>query len=527
MNLKNVAVALVSSLGLGVAVGVTSFAVKEDNSISAVKAATTTCTFRVSKDELSGWGGVGSWGLYAWHSSTPITDSLDNCYSNMTLNGSYYTKSITYSDSIDGVILLFKQNSDKWKSQDITVSGGFKYGGLYTLSYKSWISDSDGNGHKVFSTNISDNSSDPVFSLIGSYGSNNWNADDDMTINTTTKTATLNSVVMEKGDAFKIRYNHAWDISYGWSNANGHISITDPQNRGESCLADANDGNNIEVLHNGTYNFSLNYSTGVLTITGTRAASDSAVAFEMFVSRGGAAFAPTEMALKGGSETEYMVTTDLVAGDKIYFKFGANYYHYSDFKENEGTTKGTQFGSDNDGNIVAFYNANYTIYVESATGSNHGAWFQYNSVSSAQIRANVISYATYFNNQVGGACKDDGSTTISELQTAWTNVKTRYDNSPDGGIKTSIAAATDSDENANVATFVEKYARVYYLRGSSLSSQGGDFLSKGITPRSSYVAGVKVENNNSNSASIVVVIITCVAISAVGGYFLLRKKKEN
>ena len=359
----------------------------------------------------------------------------------------------------------------------------------------------------------------PVFSLIGSYSTYDWDNDEDFVVNEATTTATLNSVVLEKGNSVKIRKNHDWGTAYGWSHANGHINITDSLSRGEDCFGEG-ETNNLAVLHNGTYNFSLNYSTGVLTITGERAATDSTVAFQLFVSSNGGAFAPEAMALKEGSSTEYMITRDFLAGDKFYIQFGSSYYHYSDFKDNEGTIKGKQF-IESSGNVLALYSGNYTVYFETDnTGSNFGGWLQYNSVSAAQIRSNVISYAQYFNSEVGGACKNDGSTVVSELQAAWTNVKTRYDNAPANDVRTAIAAATNADENADVVTFVEKYAKVYHLRGSELASQGGDFLAKGIESNINVAYEAKKDNYY------VIVIAAIATISAAGLFLVIRRRKE-
>lgn len=526
MKIKHFFIGAGVSLALALGVGA-GLAMKNEKPVE-VNAASVSCTFRVASTELSSWGNVSDWGIYAWHGTTPILSSFDNCYGNMSLSDGYYSKQVSYTDTIDGVILLFKQSTQKWRSTDITISGGFTDGGLYTLSYNAWVNDDDGNGRKTFSANITDETADPVYSLIGDYTGYDWETDQDMTVDTTTTTATLNNVPMAKGNSFKIRKDHAWTTTYGWSAANGHENVTDPLNRGELCFGDAGGyDHNIAVLHNGTYNFSLNYSTGVLSITGTRDASDSSIPFEIYISNGGA-YTPTEMALKAGSDTEYMITRDFAAGEKFYLKFGSSYYHYSDFKENEGTIKGIQFIADGQ-DAKALYSGNYTIYFETASGNNYGGWFQYNSVSSAQVRENVVAYAKYFNTEVGGACDIQGKTTvISNLQTAWSNVKTRFDNAPANDIRTAIKAATASDTDEDVAEFVEKYASVYELRGNSLGTQGGDFLQKGITPKGAGLTVFGFNSNESNNSSMWIIAAVAVAsLVAVGGFFFIRKRKEN
>ena len=390
-----------------------------------------------------------------------------------------------------------------------------KTAGYYTASLNSDKS-------KISFTSVT-----PVFSLIGSFSGHNWDYDEHMTVDTTAHTATLNSVELAKGDVFKVRAFDQWAEEYGWSNASEHISVTDAWSRGQDCFG--GDNGNIAVLHDGTYNLVLNYSTYELAITGARAEYDTEVNFRIFISSdGGSTYVPTVMDLKSGSTTEYVITRDFVAGEKFYFRFGSYYYHYNNIKDT-CTLKGTQFVADGQDTKV-LYSANYTIYFETSTeGNNFGGWLQYNSVSSAQVRENVIAYAKYFNTEVGGACDIQGKTTvISNLQTAWSNVKTRFDNAPANDIRTAIKAATASDTDEDVAEFVEKYASVYELRGNSLGTQGGDFLQKGITPKGAGLTVFGFNSNESNNSSMWIIAAVAVAsLVAVGGFFFIRKRKEN
>ena len=389
--------------------------------------------------------------------------------------------------------------------------------------YDTWVVGTTDANEKTISWQIRPEATIPEFSLIGTFGGSNWDDDEDFTVDSTTTTATLTNFTLAKGEAFKVRKNHAWTTTYGWSNANGHINISDALERDEECLGSANSDNNIAVLHDGTYSFSLNYSTGVLSITGTRATNDSDVVFEIYISSdGGTTYNASEMELKSGSTTEYMITRDFVAGEKFYFKFGSYYYHYSDIKAT-CTLLGTQFVA-NGQDCEALYNANYTIYYETDDSEdNYGGWLQYNSVNETQVRLNVISYAKYFNEQIEGVCDEQGvSTVISDLQTAWANVKTRFDNAPADSIRTAIKAATAADENDDVAEFVAKYASVYYLRGSSLSSQGGDFLLTGITPKARISFGTISKENNT---MLLIVIASSISLIAVGGFFFLKRKQ--
>lgn len=375
-------------------------------------------------------------------------------------------------------------------------------------------------------TSISFAAIDPEFGLIGSFAGHEWNYDETMVVNTTAKTATLSSFALAKGDVFKVRAFGQWAEEYGWDNASGHISVTDEWDRGEDCFG--HDSQNITVLHDGTYSIVLNYSTYELSITGARAEYDTEVTFRIFISNdGGSSYVPTTMELKPESSTEYMLTRDFAAGELFYFRFGSYYYHYSDLKDGCALADKQFVQTGEDGE--ALYHGNYTVYFETEAGDSWGLWLQYNSVSSAQERSNVISYATYFNDQVGGVCDPQGQTTvISDLQTAWSNVKAKYDNAPTDGIRNAIKAATGEDENAEVSEFVGKYNSVYYLRGSSLSSQGGDFLAKEITPKSSVgMPTIVGADSQSNPLVIIIAISGGAVLALIGGYFYFRKRKED
>lgn len=508
--------ALASLLALGVGAGLSA---TKENVAQKAEAATATTVFCAITDAQLGSNASMKLNIN-YKGDGDDWDALDMQDTGATYDGKKVFV-CNFTDKYDGLGAIQFQvyRSGEWADQD------------QVFGTKQWTSPSTYNNKlRVYKGSDWVEGFNPIqsLSLIGAYGEYNWDHDEALTIND--GVATLNSVVLAKGDTLKIRANAAWAYTYGWSNANGHISTTDEWSRGEDCFADAGSDNNIAVLHDGTYNFSLNISSGVLTITGARAQYDTELCVQIWISNGGA-YVPTNMALKPESTTEYLITRDFVAGEKFYFKFGAGYYHYSEVKDG-CSLKGTQFvAAGND--IQALYNGNYTIYYETQEGGNYGAWLQYNSTSAAQIRANVISFATYFNDQVGGACDDqggDGSESyISGVQTAWQNASTRFTNSPNDDVKDAIKEATASDEDNEVKEFVGKYNKVYYLRGSVLGSHGGDFLAKGITPKSSTTfAPISLENSGSNNTMLIVVItISAIALIGVGAYFYLRKRKED
>lgn len=533
MKKRNLFITLGLALGLGVAATAGLAQGKEAVEVDA----TSSCTFKVDKNELSSWGGVGSWGLYAWYNETPIIDSFDNCYGNMTLSGDYYSITVNYSDGIDGAILLFKQNTQPWRSNDITIAGGFKADGTYVLSYGAWVNDNDGNGRKTFSANIEDASIAPTYSLVGMIGGvNHWEVDHDLVWNGDETIATLSNISLLKGDAVKIRKNHSWVVSYGWNFVKDNISVTDEWSEAReagdtACFTyeeSATDSANINVLHDGVYTFTYTKSTNTFSISGTRNENDSDVIAKIAISADGtSSYEEIDMELKQGSTTEYLITRNFTAGEVFYIRFGTRYYHYEHFKGGDTSLKGKQFVANGE-DIKALYSANYTIYFETDTSSEQfGGWLQFNSVYAAQIADNLVRYAQYFNSTIKGVCDPQGKdTVISDLQSAWQSVYTRYNNAP-ADVKTAIAGATESYDDTDVKEFVAKYASVYRLRGAELGTYGGDFLGKNITPIPSHTFMPSVFDENSNSLNAFVIItIAAMALVTLGGVFLLRRKEN-
>lgn len=95
-------------------------------------------------------------------------------------------------------------------------------------------------------------------SIIGKIGEEDWDNDHDMTI--TAGIATISDLALAAGDEFKIRANHDWAVSYGYS----ELDIQDD----DIAVAFGNKGGNIKVIYGGTYNISFNLSTGKIDITG-------------------------------------------------------------------------------------------------------------------------------------------------------------------------------------------------------------------------------------------------------------------
>ena len=94
--------------------------------------------------------------------------------------------------------------------------------------------------------------------LVGTTGG--WDNDVYFTLNG--HVATLSNVVLATDAEFKIRADHSWDVSWGYAN----VTLTC-----EEGVYDAfeNKDGNFKVVWGGTFNFTFNYVTRQLTVSGT------------------------------------------------------------------------------------------------------------------------------------------------------------------------------------------------------------------------------------------------------------------
>ena len=141
----------------------------------------------------------------------------------------------------------------------------------------------------------------------------------------------------------------------------------------------------------------------------------------------------------------------------------------------------------------------------------------------------AITYATNFLN--ANVCGTNDNTKASASvwaaqYSAWTQINSGAQNILKNG-----AANADSDDM--IQKCLAKYDRVQYLYyNTNERDTYNDFMlrvSNGkVTPRSgnSLILGKTLLGENTNTVAIIV-IISMVSVTAIGGYFFLRKRKEN
>ena len=159
------------------------------------------------------------------------------------------------------------------------------------------------------------------------------------------------------------------------------------------------------------------------------------------------------------------------------------------------------------------------VYYNNVTPEmNQGGFVDYNSYIEAR------TFAEAFNTALEAVCDADGNTVAADLASAWSTQATAFTSlkAVEQAHLTNATAKTTSS-----ATAVELCAAKYdYILGKYGTSTLSNFMNRTVAASSANV-GLRTIVVDSNSALMIVVITAFVSVTFVGGYFFLRKKKEN
>ena len=152
-------------------------------------------------------------------------------------------------------------------------------------------------------------------------------------------------------------------------------------------------------------------------------------------------------------------------------------------------------------------------------------------------QAAVVAFAQYMNTQMNGSkvCTGD----MTNLGTAWGNVSSKYTELFGSGTSLSsselayakkmlksASASWNADHDSDEKYCLERAMRTYEWCVSNYSGTCTAFMSDVRTVSSAKYNPISSIGNNGNTIAIITVI-SLISVSAVGGYFLLRKRKED
>ncbi len=171
-------------------------------------------------------------------------------------------------------------------------------------------------------------------------------------------------------------------------------------------------------------------------------------------------------------------------------------------------------------NNVTVTNAGvYTIVLQ----KNNDVWdYTFTGSLPAEYVA-AVEFCDDFKTSMGKYCPvtgSDGNKGLAKLESEWSDFANRFNNASFANSRPYLTDANPSD-----ATFIEFQERYDSIMGdyySSLSSY--NFLGRSYTPANTTIEMV---NNQTNTVAVVVIIISTISLVALGGFFFIKRKKEN
>ena len=164
-------------------------------------------------------------------------------------------------------------------------------------------------------------------------------------------------------------------------------------------------------------------------------------------------------------------------------------------------------------------------YLSSSTAS------LYKMDATAAINTEVSNFVSGFDSAVGGVCDYDGlDTNVSALNSAWTAQATAFKSlSVDAqGILANTTYTHDAETAGSTADIIDRYDYVYGKYSASLTK--GDFMNRADAGTLVSYSSPRIDllgvSDNTN-AIVIVVITSMLGLTAIGGYFFLRKRKEQ
>ena len=271
------------------------------------------------------------------------------------------------------------------------------------------------------------------------------------------------------------------------------------------------DNGNAKVVNSGSYTVSVNVTNSKYTFVANDFTTPSAVIYYSNGTTGEVSSYNSE-----NQQSEFTVTFE--ANQEFVIRVTNSFGTFFWGNENVDTSSGSAHAASlmQQGSLketgIHYIKVNQTKVYSVYAKDNTSIWIQV-----ANDGTQAAAWATYFLNNVG--CHADGSA----LPEGWSLVAARYETLPSTAKTTYLVngkADEHSDKEVERALARYDYAVTHhseltrFIAGRSISA----------APRITFTLG----NVSNNSNTIVIIsIVSVISVSAVGGFFLLRKRKEN
>lgn len=518
MNLKNLVIGLVSSLGLGVAVGaasltVNSYDVKETKAAGASLAAGTVI-YLDTGGQNKGWyadnANVYAWTWYSTSSwEKPVYDSVSGMYK------------FTLASAANGITLLREDSSaparsgtnwgsgNGWNKCDAEFVSGkncLNCKSVGTFSSSSW---------SVYTAPINTTLEVNFSSAVPSYakilipgGFNSWSStisniemtrvtDTKFTYNLTNVTPQTfeYKVVAVYSDASSLNYDHGIDTS--------NQSIT---------LQSSNNNQTVTLGNTRSYNFATNMPEPVAD--GAYLRGDWTNGWETSGQRSATVIT---------ANTKYSIE-NVVLGDDgtvkmvIYTNHNLTWCQPNNVTSTDSTNYPVSKPSDGMGgyNVKVAKAGTYTITIT----KNNDKWdYEFEGTSNPNLEA-ADAFCAAFKTAMNLNCPATGTNkTTSDVKNAWENQASNY-NDLDGAVK---AYLLDNDTtDSHISEFQERYDSIFGAYGTSLSLS--DFLGRHPSQLNMKNPLNAINDDTAAAAPIMIATTGVITLTAVGGYFFIKKK---
>ena len=187
-----------------------------------------------------------------------------------------------------------------------------------------------------------------------------------------------------------------------------------------------------------------------------------------------------------------------------------------------------RYFASNQTSIYLYKYTNEIIHHDAVISTTHYA----NQMEHFDAQKAVVTFAKYMNDTMNGTNVCSG--TFANLESAWDDVADKYDELFGSGTslnETELAWAKNMLKYASAewgseaeAACVEKAMKTYEW---CVSKHKLDPFMSDVRPvESAYISPLQSIANNANVAA-VVIVISMITVTAVGGYFFMRKRKEQ
>lgn len=176
-----------------------------------------------------------------------------------------------------------------------------------------------------------------------------------------------------------------------------------------------------------------------------------------------------------------------------------------------------------------------TLTKDTKIGSNvvmYGFRLDYNGTVKFQgivtsVTNPASDFATYFLNALSEVCNASGNSDMKMLKLGWAKVALEFAGLSDVD-KDVYAKGTGNSTGDNIEKAIALYDYIATKYGTSLESEectNYNFMNRSVTP----VAGSKtiLDSSGNASATALVTIVALASLTAAGGFFFIRKRKEQ